>query len=144
MAGLVDAAYRHYVERIGRLPMPMQADHGAAIRDHEVWVVEAGEAGAAEAGIVAVLELIPAADHLFVENVAVAPGRQGGGLGRMLLDHAEAEAIHRGLPEIRLLTNERFVENLQIYARRGYRETARTPREGTDVVHLTKVLAPRS
>ena len=142
IAALVDAAYGHYVERIGRLPMPMQADHAAAVRDHEVWVVEDGRPPPGP--IVAVLELIPAADHLFVENVAVAPDRQGGGVGRMLLDHAEDEARRRGLHEVRLVTNERFVENLAIYARRGFRETGRTPRGGTHVVHLAKRLGAAS
>ena len=131
---LVDAAYGHYVARIGRLPAPMAADHAAAVADHEVWVVD--EAGA----IVAVLELIPRSGHLFVENVAVRPDRQARGLGRRLLDFAEAEARRHGVPEIRLETNERFTENLAIYRRRGYVEVGRRPRAGTDVLELAKAL----
>ena len=131
---IVDAAYGHYVERIGRLPKPMAADHAAAVRDHEVWVLDdSGET-------VAVLELIDGDDHVFIENVAVHPQYQGMGLGRRLLDHAESVARARGRPEIRLETNERFVENLAIYRARGFEEIGRTPVGGTAVVELRKRL----
>lgn len=139
IASLVDEAYGRYVERIGRLPLPMRADHAAAIREHLVWVVDEGhDAGG---GLVGVLELVLRPDHLYIENVAVAPRAQGQGIGRALLDHAEAEARRLGRDAVHLSTNERFVENLAIYARRGYIETGRTPLEGTDVVHLRKRLA---
>ncbi len=134
IAALVAAAYGHYVERIGRLPLPMRADHLRAIRQHLVWVATEGEV------VVGVLELIDAADHLYVENVAVAPDAQGRGIGRALLAHAEAEARRLGYAEIRLSTNERFGENLAMYARHGYVETGRRPVEGTDVVDLAKRL----
>jgi ribosomal protein S18 acetylase RimI-like enzyme len=133
IATTVDAAYGHYLARIGRLPKPMTADHAAAVRDHDVWVLDGGET-------VAVLELIDHDDHVFIENVAVQPQYQGMGLGRRLLDHAESVARARGHSEIRLETNERFVENLEIYRGRGFEETGRTPRGGTDVVQLRKRL----
>lgn len=136
IAELVAAAYGHYVERIGRLPKPMRADQLAAVRDHLVWIL----ADASTGELAGVLELIEASDHLFVENVAVGPQRQGRGLGRRLLDLAEHEARSRGFDEIRLETNERLVENLAIYAHRGYRETGRAPYLGTGVVQLTKTL----
>jgi N-acetylglutamate synthase-like GNAT family acetyltransferase len=133
---LVDAAYGHYVQRIGRLPRPMVADHAAAIRDHDVFVLDDG------CEIAGVLDLIPAPDHLYVENVAVRPSRQGEGLGRRLLDHAESEARLRGLPEIRLVTNVRFSENRAIYARRGFEEVGLVPTETTPIVELRKRLDP--
>lgn len=133
---LVAAAYGHYVERIGRLPKPMRADQRAAVRRHLVWIL----ADTSSDQLAGVLEVIEAADHLFVENVAIAPQRQGSGLGRRLLDLAEDEARRRGFREVRLETNERFVENLALYRRRGYRETGRTPYLGTEVVQLTKTL----
>jgi ribosomal protein S18 acetylase RimI-like enzyme len=131
---IVNAAYGHYVERIGRQPKPMAADQAAAVRDHEVWVLDDG------GETIAVLELIEVEDHLFIENVAVHPQYQGMGLGRRLLDHAESVARAGGRPEIRLETNEHFVENLAIYRARGYEEIGRTPRGGTDVVELRKRL----
>lgn len=136
IAVLVADAYGHYIERIGRRPKPMTADQYAAVRDHEVWVAR----DVVDDSLVGVLELIAEPGRLFIENVAVAPGRQGAGLGGQLLDLAESEARRRGYREIGLETNERFVENLAIYARRGYRETGRTPAGGTAVVQMSKRL----
>jgi len=132
---VVDAAYGHYAELIGRTPLPMLADHAQTIRDHEVWVVEDG------GSVVGVMELVPREDHLWVENVAIAPAHQRRGLGRQLLRHAEAEARRHGLREIRLLTNERYAANIAMYLRYGYVETHREPYRGTDLVNFRKVLA---
>jgi N-acetylglutamate synthase-like GNAT family acetyltransferase len=40
VAGLVKAAYGHYVERIGMLPRPMTDDYPEVIRDRQVTVAE--------------------------------------------------------------------------------------------------------
>lgn len=131
---LVRAAYEGYTELIGRTPIPMLADYEVVVRDHEVWVLEAaGE-------VVAVLELVAEPDRLWIENVAVAPGWQGRGLGRRLLRHAEDEARRRGLPALGLLTNERYVANIAMYERYGFVETHREPHLGTDLVHFRKPL----
>ena len=118
---LVRAAYAKYVERIGKEPAPMLEDYAALIRAGEVWVL-AGEAGG---GVFGVLVMRPEEDHLFVGNVAVAPGQQGRGLGRELVAFAEGQAAAYGLPEVRLYTNELMHENLAVYARLGFEETGR-------------------
>jgi len=129
---LVSAAYVDYQPLIGRTPIPMLTDYAVAVREHEVWVLDAaGE-------IIGVIELAVRDDHLWIENVAIAPGRQGLGLGRRLLAHAEDEAGRRGLPELRLLTNELYARNIAIYERYGYRETHREPYQGTDLVYFSK------
>jgi len=120
IARIVDAAYAHYVPRIGRKPAPMLDDHGARARAGQAWVF-APEGG----DIAGVLVLIDEPDHLLLDNVAVDPARRGGGVGRALLTFAEAEARRRGYPEIRLYTNEMMTENIAMYARIGYRETGR-------------------
>ena len=66
----------------------MLEDYAALIRAGEVWVL-AGEAGGE---VIGVLVMRPAEDHLFVGNVAVAPGHQGRGLGRELVAFAEQRA----------------------------------------------------
>lgn len=131
---LVAAAYRPYESLIGRTPLPMLTDQAEAIRAHEVWVLDG------DIGLTGVIELVPRDDHLWVENVAIAPAAQGHGLGRLLLAHAEDEARQRGLPEMGLLTNERYVENITMYRRYGYRETHREPFKGTDLVYFRKHL----
>lgn len=130
---LVHAAYGHYEPLLGRTPMPMLTDYDVAVREHEVWVLET-----ADGGIAAVLELIERPDHLWIDNVAVDPAWQGKGLGRKLLRFADDECRRRGLPELGLLTNERYVANIAMYERYGYRETGREPHLGTDLVHFRK------
>jgi N-acetylglutamate synthase-like GNAT family acetyltransferase len=133
---LVADAYRPYEPLIGRTPMPMLTHYGEAVREHEVWVLEV--AGT----LVGVIELEPRPDHLWIENVAVSPRWQGRGFGRLLLRHAEAEARGRGLEELGLLTNERYLDNIAMYTRYGYRETDRVPYQGTDLVSFRKRLSP--
>jgi GNAT superfamily N-acetyltransferase len=94
----VEAAYAPYVERIGRRPAPMDDRYAPKVSAGEVHVLDDG-------GIVGVLVLVGQSDHLLVENVAVAPRRQGAGLGRRLLAFADEEAARRGLGELRLYTN---------------------------------------
>jgi ribosomal protein S18 acetylase RimI-like enzyme len=116
---LVRAAYSKYVGRMGKEPAPMLENYAALIRAGEVWVLaEGGE-------VLGVLVMRPADDHLFVDNVAVAPGHQGKGLGRELVAFAEERAEREGLPEVRLYTNEKMHENLAVYARLGFEETER-------------------
>ena len=131
---LVRMAYSKYVERIGKEPAPMLEDYDALIRAGEVWVWDEG------GEVLGVLVMRPADDHLFVDNVAVAPGHQGKGLGRELLAFAEERAEREGLPEVRLYTNEKMHENLAVYARLGFEETERKIDGGYRRVFMRKRL----
>ena len=135
ITALVAAAYGPYEPLIGRTPMPMLVDYAEAIAHHPVWVLDAGDGTLA-----GVIELIEREDHLWVDNVAIDPAWQGRGLGRRLLRHAEAEARRLGLDSMGLLTNERYLSNIAMYERYGYRETHREPHLGTDLVHFRKPL----
>ncbi len=126
-----------YTPLLGRTPFPMLADYAAVVREHETWVLDGGPA----TGVVGVIELVPHADHLWIENVAIAPDQQGSGYGRRLLEHAEARAREMGRPALGLLTNERYLTNIAMYERYGYRETHREPYLGTDLIHFRKPLA---
>ncbi len=132
---LVRASYSKYVECIGKEPAPMLEDYAALIEAGEVWVLAEGEE------VFGVLVMRPAEDHLFVDNVAVAPGHQGRGLGRELMAFAEERAKRDGLQEIRLYTNEKMHENLDIYARLGFEETGRKLDGGYRRVFMRKRLA---
>jgi len=135
ITALVHDAYVGSVALLGRQPMPMTVDYAEAVALHEVWVLDEGDR------LAGVLELIAKPDVMWIENVAVAPDRQSRGLGRRLLAHAEAQARERGLTAMGLLTNERFVDNIAMYERYGYRETHREPYRGSDVVTFRKALA---
>ena len=115
----------------------MLADYDLAVRKHEVDMVYRGGV------LVAVLENILHPDHLFIENVAVAPGNQGQGLGQMLMARAEARARELGLPELRLLTAKAMAVNIALYQSLGFQIDREEPYKGGFTVYLSKVLAQR-
>ena len=131
---LIDDAYTKYIERIGRPPAPMTADDAAALEHSRVWVLESGDA------IVGALVTEERADYLLLETIAVAPGAQGSGYGRLLLDRAECDATELGLTEVRLYMNEAMTENLTFYPRHGYRETGRAVQDGYRRVYFSKTV----
>lgn len=137
VTALVERAFAVYVERMGRRPAPMDEDYGALVALGSVWVLD--DAGA----IVGCVVLSATPEALMVDDLAVEPSRQGAGLGRRLLAHAEARARELGLPELQLYTNEKMVENQAIYPRLGWRETDRaTSRSGFRRVHYRKPTPP--
>ena len=115
-----------------RPPAPVLTDYRGAVAAGQVWL--AGEP------VTAVLVLVPEPNSMLVDNVAVAPHAQGTGLGRRLMEFAERQALARGLKRITLYTNEIMSENLAIYARLGYRETARHSQDGYNRVFMEKDL----
>lgn len=134
---VVRAAYAKYVPRMDREPMPMTADYAEAVRDNQVWL--AGEAP----DIDAMVELVSKADHLLVANIAVHPDRQGAGLGRQLLDFAEAEANRQGFRELRLYTHVTMTENVAMYEHLGWEETHRGGQDGFERIFMRKILRSR-
>ena len=132
---VVDAAYSPYIARIGMRPGPMNDDLGARLEGGLIWV--AADPGAAPAGLIV---LIPAEDHLLIENVAVAPGRQGEGIGGQLMAFAEGRAAALGLGTIRLYTHELMTENRAIYAGLGFGEDELRREEGFARVFMSKRL----
>ena len=131
---VVDAAYGHYVARIGKPPGPMLDDYAVRVAESVVWVIEEG------GSVDGIIVLVPKPDHLLLDNVAVAPERQDLGLGRLLLAFAEAEALRQGYREIRLYTHQTMIENQRLYAAIGYRETGRGTEAGYDRVFMRKRL----
>lgn len=131
---LVMEAFEGYIPLIGRKPLPMQNDHADLIKHQDVWVLEQDQA------IIAVLEMIVCENDLYIDTVAVKSSHQSKGIGRQLLAFAEARAQELGLPAITLMTNERYTALLAMYARHGYVETHRVPVQGTDAVHMQKML----
>ena len=76
-----------------------------------------------------------------VDNVAVDPARRGIGVGRALLERAEAEARGAGFDSIALYTHELMTENRALSRRIGYVEYDRRPIEGGFFVYLRKPLS---
>jgi GNAT superfamily N-acetyltransferase len=131
---IVDAAYGHYVARIGKPPGPMLDDYAQRIAEQQAWVLEDG------AGIVGILVLEQGKNGVLLDNIAVLPDCQGKGFGRMLIGFAEAEARRCGCATINLYTHALMHENITHYRRNGFVETHRANENGYDRVYMTKRL----
>jgi ribosomal protein S18 acetylase RimI-like enzyme len=79
-------------------------------------------------------------EGFLIDNVAVEPSHRGEGLGRALLEFAEAEAQRRGFDSIHLYTHEKMTENLAIYSRLGYLEYDRRSQGKFSLVYMRKHL----
>jgi ribosomal protein S18 acetylase RimI-like enzyme len=129
---LIDAAYARYLTRMDKPPGPMLRDYAPSVEAGTTWVTGSP--------ITAVLTLYPRDDHLLIENIAVHPGAQGHGLGRLLMGFAEEEAARRGLTRMTLVTHEVMTENQAIYTRLGYTEVGRRTSDGYRRIHMEKRL----
>jgi ribosomal protein S18 acetylase RimI-like enzyme len=134
VAALVSAAYGHYVERIGKLPRPMTDDYREVIAKGRVTVAES------HGTIVGVIVLAVDDEGFLVDNLAVDPSHRGRGLGKALLEFAEAEARAQGFDSISLNTHEKMTENLAIYSRIGYVEYDRRSQGDFSLVFMRKHL----
>jgi ribosomal protein S18 acetylase RimI-like enzyme len=131
---LVRMAYGHYVERLGGPPRPMTDDYAEVVRNRRVTVAERGDE------IVGLIVLGIDDEGFFIDNVAVDPAHQGSGIGRTLLEHAQAEARRAGFHSIYLWTHERMSENLALYSRIGYAEYDRRRYGEASIVYMRKEL----
>jgi ribosomal protein S18 acetylase RimI-like enzyme len=131
---LVDAAYGHYVDRIGGLPGPMTQDYRRVIRDADVTVAVRGET------LLGVLVLNVTDEGFVIENVAVRPTERGLGLGKALLELAEGEARRAGFTSILLYTHEKMTENQALYSKIGYVEYDRRSQGDFALVYMRKRL----
>ncbi|GED87882.1 N-acetyltransferase [Streptomyces sp. 6-11-2] len=133
---VTDAAYRPYIERIGVVPAPMEADHAANVAAGKVFVVREPEGGR----VTGLVVIEARADHLFLDSIAVHPDAHGTGVGRRLLEFVDTRARALGLPEVRLYTNALMWENQRIYPRFGYEVVERRVDGPYDRVHYRKRL----
>lgn len=132
---IVRAAYAKWVPVIGREPLPMRADYDKAVAEHPF------DLAVEEGRIVGMIETMLAEEHLWIENVCVAPLAQGRGIGRLLLEQAERRAIEADRSELRLLTNGAFEANVSLYKRHGYVIDREEPFMGGMTVYMSKKLA---
>ncbi len=130
----VEAAYRHYISRIGKPPGPMLDDYGEVINKHRVFVAEV------KGSVIGVLVLIRRGNGILLDNVAVHPEQQKTGLGRRLIELAESETQIQGFGHLDLYTHEAMTENIELYKKLGYVETERRMEKGYRRVYMRKTL----
>ena len=132
---IVNEAYGHYIERMGKPPGPMLDDYSKRIEDGQAWVLETG-------GMIAGFVVLEddGQGALLLDNIAVAPSAQGQGVGRRLIAFTESEARRRNCQQVRLYTHVLMVENIALYNRLGFRETGRVSEKGFDRVYMAKRL----
>ena len=131
---MVDAAYAKYIERLGKLPAAMTANHGALVDAGELYVLRT------DGRVVGSVLLARADDSINLSNLVVAPAAQGRGYGRVLMDVADDMARSHGLAAVTLFTNEKMHENIALYRKLGFVETGRTTQDGFDRVFFRKDL----
>lgn len=131
---IVRDAYSPYIPRIGRAPGPMLDDYRALVARGVVQVACEGETADG------VVVLIPQEGFMLLDNIAVSPRAQGRGVGRLMLEAAEAAARAAGYRSIELYTNEAMTENVGLYARIGYVETRRAEEKGFRRIYMAKAL----
>ncbi|MDE0717719.1 MAG: GNAT family N-acetyltransferase [Rhodospirillaceae bacterium] len=134
VAALVNRAYSGYIERMGRMPGPMLDDYAALIAGGLVRVI------CRDGRIRGVLVLIEKDDHLLLDNIAVDPEAQGLGIGRRLVEAAEAAARRLGYATVRLYTHETMVENIGLYEHLGFSITHRAKERGYDRIYMAKAV----
>ncbi len=128
----VHHAFGHYIERIGRKPGPMLMDYALEIREHQVFVVDDN------GQIAGALVLYVKEEGFLLDVIAVEPQWQGQGVGRLLLEFAEAEAQRQGYKNIYLYTHEKMTENQALYSKIGYVEYDRRFENGLAHVYMRK------
>jgi ribosomal protein S18 acetylase RimI-like enzyme len=135
VTAITDAAYAHYVPRLGRKPQPMTTDYAPMIAAGQVWLLDLA------AQPVGLIILIDKDDHLLIYSVALRPEYQGRGLGRKLLAYAEQQTRAADYNLVRLYTNSLMTENIARYIHVGYGETGRDPlNESSSIVYMEKHL----
>lgn len=129
LATCIDAAYARYRGRIKDLP-PVSAGIALDIERHLVWVAEIDEV------VVGGLVLVPTNAFARLANIAVDPDFAGRGIGRGLIEQAEAHCRASNTRELRLSTHAGMPGNIALYEFLGWQETSRSGNK----VHMTKFL----
>lgn len=130
----VQKSYEKYIARIGKKPQPMLNYYLPLILDGNVFC---GEYNGEIVGVL-VIELFD--KYLLIDNVALLPEFQGKGFGKQLIEFAEHFSSEHNYLEIRLFTNVKMTENIEMYNKLGYFEYCRKEENGYERVYFKKRL----
>ncbi len=114
------AAFDGYIRALGKIPAPGQYVWLApAIDASRVWWLGEDRAGCAV--------LSSSGTTLTIDQIGIAAGQQGKGLGTQALAVIEAHARERGMSEIQLHTAQVATRQIAFYSRCGFRVHAVGP-----------------
>jgi ribosomal protein S18 acetylase RimI-like enzyme len=101
-----------------------------------VWVAVIGDA------IIGTLSAAADGETLHLRSMAVLPGARGEGIGRQMLDEAEAFAHASGLRSITLKTTPFLDRAIALYESYGFRRSGEDDLSGTPLWTMKKPLTP--
>jgi GNAT superfamily N-acetyltransferase len=120
---------------LGVEPLPLQARYADVLRDHEIWIAEAG-------GTIEGILILAIRDRdLLIWSLAVEPALQGQGVGTRLIGFAERRAREFGHPHVRLYTGLPLGKNIAWYLRHGFAIERQEALADRTLVHMVKTLA---
>src|SRR6476659_5456987 len=86
------------------------------------------------------VSLFPRGDELFVRSMAVKPGAQGNGIGKLLMEHAHEIAYSTGCSSITLNTTTFLLPAIRLYERFGFSRVGIGDLYGTPLIRMAKNL----
>ena len=131
------AAYRPlYTEKGFAVTTPMQNEIEDRINKKLLWLVFSDDR------ISGTVSLFPRGDELFVRSMAVSPGEQGKGIGKILMEHVHEMAFSNGCSCITLNTTGFLLPAIRLYERFGFKRDGMGDLHGTALIKMTKSLKP--
>jgi GNAT superfamily N-acetyltransferase len=127
-------AYAENAVITGQMPIPLAWDYGKVLDEWDVWLSEDN------LGLTGVLILHLRPDDLYIESIAVADRARKTGLGGRMMRAAEIAAMAAGHSLMRLLTNEKNVDRIAVYAHYGYVVEFIEETPARRIVHMVKHL----
>ena len=138
LEALAQAALKPFAPRFGTHAPLAGFDFERLVAERSVYVLD-DEPGAAGTAAPAALMVARTGDRVMtIGLIAVRPDRQGCGLGRALIDYAEALARLSGLRRVELTVEQVLWEQYARYARLGYQPVDEREDDGVVRVILRK------
>jgi GNAT superfamily N-acetyltransferase len=108
----------------------------ARLAEGPIWVALKNDA------VVGTISAVPKREGLYLRGMAIAPAGQGEGIGRKLLEYAEALAIQRGCERLLLSTTPFLTRAIRLYEQNGYCRSDEGPHDlfGTPLFTMSKTL----
>lgn len=132
---LVAASFEKYVALIGKRPAPMLINFEQRLRQDGAFIALGPD------GLDGLTLFETQGGTLALDVIAVAPARQGCGVGRALTTFVENVAGDLGLRAVELYTNVAMTDAAAFYRRLGYEIFDRRAEDGFERIYFRKRLS---